>query len=48
VVELAMTGDIRGSNNGAGQDANSVRDPQVCGKLFELGSEILVIGARDG
>src|SRR5262245_44919740 len=30
------------SNNGAGQDANSVRDPQLCGKFYKFRSEILV------
>ena len=34
-----------GSNNGAGQNANSIRNPQLCSKFYKFGNEILVVGA---
>jgi hypothetical protein len=37
-----------GSNNGAGQDANSVRDLQLYSKLYKLWAEFLVVRAHNG
>jgi hypothetical protein len=37
-----------GSDNRAGQDANSVGDLQLCSKLYKLGAEFLVVGADNG
>ena len=36
------------SDNGTGDDANSVSDPQLCCELCKLGAETLVVGADNG